>query len=706
MTQKDAGIPLKIDGMPRTARPGTTILDAACAAGISIPTLCHMRGLPPLATCRICMVEETTRSVLLPACATPVGRGMDIRTDTERVIGARRTVMELILASHPLTCLVCDSHGRCELRRVAAHLGVGHIPLDRIPAPVPHEASVGPVRREPAKCILCGRCVAVCQSVVARGAVDYHGRGFRTTVATAHERPLGESSCDACGVCVAVCPTGALDLRERRYRRQAPDVGRTLCHVCGCGCTMALSLVDGEIVERMPAAPEGRVPLGCARGVLEDDVPARSGRLTVPIVRESGTREEVGWDEAVEISARRIEAILSRHGRDSLAVWCSPLASCEEGFLLQRFSRDVLGTSFIDVAGSGVLRGIRGVLDGSSRAGEIALCGIEELESSDTIVVVGSGVTRQAPAVAYAIRRAAVFREARLILIDEGDENPLADRARVRLVSKGEGLPLSMACLAETLFTMVSKFHMDPRVPADTIQAPVQGDELSLMGIRTEDLLAAAGEILSARRLCIVLGFSADRSKPCADVEDASFIAHASWHPGRQRVAILPAGAFTNEIGLLRAGVGCVRPGENGDSRNPSGIASTIEMMREGRIRGIILFGIDPVGFVNRRLGRDPGALDVIPASSLDLILVVDSRLRSVTDLATCQLPLCEHEEREGTFIGVDAVQRVSRAVRPPAGQSLDGIEIIARLARRLGHPSRWAREDALDELRGGSLMP
>lgn len=193
-----------------TALDGETVLDACRRHGIAIPTMCHLRHLTPTGACRLCVVEVDGQRALVPSCAYPVAEGMRVRTHSARAVEARRVVVELLLANHPDDCLYCGRNADCELRGLAAELGVQGRRFRG--AKLAHKMDAGSpaIVRDPAKCILCGKCVRVCEEVQGVGCLDFIGRGSATTVGPALGQGLNVSSCVNCGQCILVCPTGAL----------------------------------------------------------------------------------------------------------------------------------------------------------------------------------------------------------------------------------------------------------------------------------------------------------------------------------------------------------------------------------------------------------------------------------------------------------------------------------------------------------------
>ncbi|HOV87145.1 MAG TPA: bidirectional hydrogenase complex protein HoxU [Syntrophobacteraceae bacterium] len=204
-------VTLTIDEKLVSAQAGKTVLDAAREAGIDIPTLCHLEGLTPRGGCRLCLVEMEGNPRLLASCVTQVQEGMIIRTHTERIVKYRKMMIELLLAERNHVCAVCVMNGHCELQAMAAKLGVDHVRYDYLNPALAMDASHERNVRDPNRCILCARCVRVCDEVEGAHCLDMMGRGIHCNVITGMNQPWGKAkSCTACGKCVQVCPTGAL----------------------------------------------------------------------------------------------------------------------------------------------------------------------------------------------------------------------------------------------------------------------------------------------------------------------------------------------------------------------------------------------------------------------------------------------------------------------------------------------------------------
>ena len=207
-------INLTIDGMQVEAYEGEMVLDAARRAGIDIPTLCYHPAIGPIGSCRVCVVEIENGKGLPASCVTPVREGMIVRTNTEAVREARRTVVELILASHPQDCLQCERNGKCELQDLAMRLGIRESRFHREKEPRESDTSSVALVRDPEKCILCGRCVHMCGETQTVGALGFAYRGTDALVTPMFERGLADSKCVSCGQCAKICPVGAIHEKE------------------------------------------------------------------------------------------------------------------------------------------------------------------------------------------------------------------------------------------------------------------------------------------------------------------------------------------------------------------------------------------------------------------------------------------------------------------------------------------------------------
>jgi len=205
-----AEVQVTLNGAQISGRSGVTILELARENGIDIPTLCYLEGLPPTGACRVCVVEIEGSRTLTASCHTPIAKGMVIQTHSPKVLETRRMIVELLLANHCGNCFMCEKANICELREVAADLGVG-IPRFHLPKRWVQVEDVSPyIERDLAKCILCRRCVKACSEIAKKNVLSIGYRGFDTKIICDTDQPLDKEACRDCGICITHCPTGAL----------------------------------------------------------------------------------------------------------------------------------------------------------------------------------------------------------------------------------------------------------------------------------------------------------------------------------------------------------------------------------------------------------------------------------------------------------------------------------------------------------------
>ncbi len=215
-------ITLTLNGSPVKARQGMTILEVARENGIDIPTLCYIDDLPPTGACRLCVVEVEGSRTLVASCHTPITEGMVVYTHSPKVLETRRMLVELLLASHPDSCLICEKPNMCELRNIAADLDVG---LPRFRARkhyYPIEDENPYIIRDMSKCILCRRCVVACQNLKGKKMFSMAYRGFDSKVIYGCDQPVDKEACRDCDACIALCPSGAL-LKPRKVGEERAE---------------------------------------------------------------------------------------------------------------------------------------------------------------------------------------------------------------------------------------------------------------------------------------------------------------------------------------------------------------------------------------------------------------------------------------------------------------------------------------------------
>ncbi len=351
MNREIGQIAVTVDGVEVEARAGETVLDVARRAGADVPTLCHDDRVDPMGSCRMCLVEIEGQRRLQPSCAFPAADGMVVRTRSERVRRHRQVLLSMYLADHPL-----DADGlpaeRGTGNRLRAHvLAHGRGPeLPPIRAPRAGRDDRNPyIHFDPDACVLCNLCVRYCDEVEAVSAITLAGRGASTTIATADQQQLLDSTCELCGGCIAVCPTGAMTEKPslgRDWRRA--DKVRTTCNFCGVGCQLDLHVEDGRVVRVTSPPPGETVNDGnlCVKGRFSYEFIHHPDRLTTPLVRgEDGALHPTTWDHAIEVAARGLLGVKERHGPDALGFISSSRCTGEENYLVQKLARAAFGTN-------------------------------------------------------------------------------------------------------------------------------------------------------------------------------------------------------------------------------------------------------------------------------------------------------------------------------------------------------------------------
>ncbi|MBE0431826.1 (2Fe-2S)-binding protein [candidate division WOR-3 bacterium] len=328
-------ITVTINGRKVKAQKGATVLEIAQASGIRIPTLCHHKDLSPYGGCRLCIVEVKGTRNPLTACTLVAEHGMVVKTDTERVRKLRRATLQLILSEHPNACLVCEREGdcnnfqecikksavtfgckscpknnECELQDLARELGIKDIPFEF------RYRNLEPQRNDPFfdrdynLCVLCGRCVRVCEEIRHASTLEFHHRGPDTMVGTAFDLPHLESGCQFCGACVDVCPTGALRDRFSRYDRPPDRKMRTTCLLCNMGCAIDLNVAGDKVTCTTPHRSQI-----CVRGRFGiAPLVHHPKRITKPLVKKEHGLVEVEWDEALDFAAQKLREHHNRTG--------------------------------------------------------------------------------------------------------------------------------------------------------------------------------------------------------------------------------------------------------------------------------------------------------------------------------------------------------------------------------------------------------
>lgn len=298
-----AGVTITINKEKISVPGGITVLEACRSAGIFIPTFCYEKDLTAPGSCRICVVEIKGQRNLSASCVTPVAEGMEIETESPAVVEARKTILELLIANHPLDCMTCDKSGSCSLQDYAYRYDVkGPTKFEGEKRLFPLDETNPYVFRDQNKCILCGKCVATCGAVQERRVLDFANRGFKTSVATFLNSELKESTCVYCGRCVAVCPVGAIMDKSLMGKGREWEVEKkeVTCTFCDYGCQFNLIIRKGKTIGAAPKRPGKGRPL-CLKGRLALRLIHTTDELEKPMIKRDGQFVETTWEEALGI---------------------------------------------------------------------------------------------------------------------------------------------------------------------------------------------------------------------------------------------------------------------------------------------------------------------------------------------------------------------------------------------------------------------
>jgi formate dehydrogenase major subunit len=724
-------VSLTIDGHDVTVPAGTSVMNAAMQAGIKLPKLCATDMLDAFGSCRICLVQIEGRPGTPASCTTPVTAGMQVRTTTDQLRKLRRGVMELYISDHPLDCLTCAANGNCELQDTAGEVGLrevryGYEGANHLDAG--KDVSNPYFQFDPAKCIVCSRCVRACEEVQGTFALTIDGRGFASKVAAGMDEDFLASECVSCGACVQACPTATL------IEKSVVDMGQpehsvvTTCAYCGVGCSFRAEM-RGDQVVRMVPSKDGKANHGqsCVKGRFAYGYATHRDRITKPMLRASITDpwQEVSWDEALDHIAEKFRGIQAVHGIGAIGGITSSRCTNEETYLVQKLVRAGFGNNNVDtcarVCHSPTGYGLNATFGTSAGTQDF-----DSIDQTDVILVIGANPTDGHPV--FASRMKKRLREgAKLIVIDPRR----IDLVHTPHVEAAFHLPLRpgtnvavLTALAHVIVTegLIDEAFIRERCELDAFQdwtafvADAKNSPeavASATGVDPEMLRQAARLYASGGNAAIYYGLGVtEHSQGTTAVMAIANLAMATGNLGRPGVGVNPLrgqnnvqgscdmGSFPHELPGYRH---ISQPATRAiyedlwkvklDAEPGLRIPNMIDAALDGSFRGLYIQGEDIVQ-------SDPDTQHMVAGlRAMECVVVQDLFLNETADYAHVFLPGASFLEKDGTFTNAERrINRVRRVMAPLAG--LGDWEATQALAVRLGVPMAYKHPgEIMDEI-------
>ncbi|MBE0470488.1 MAG: formate dehydrogenase subunit alpha [Methyloprofundus sp.] len=724
-------VTLEIDGHKVTVAEGTSVMRAATEAGVNIPKLCATDSLDPFGSCRMCLVQIEGARGYPASCTTPVYEGMKVCTQNDKLADIRRGIAELYISDHPLDCLTCSANGNCELQDTVGEVGLrevryGYEGENHLHAT--QDTSNPYFSFDPAKCIVCSRCVRACEETQGTFALTIDGRGFASKISAGQNQSFLESECVSCGACVQACPTATLMENSVIEKGQPEHSVITTCAYCGVGCSFRADM-KGEQVIRMVPNKNGQANHGhsCVKGRFAFGYATHKDRITQPMIREHITDpwQEVSWAEAIQFAADKLKGLQAKYGQDAIGGITSSRCTNEETYLMQKLIRAGFGNNNVDtcarVCHSPTGYGLKSTFGESSGTQNF-----DSVQKADVILVMGANPTDGHPVFGSMMKRR--LREgAKLIVIDPRNidlvKTPhikadyhlkLRPGTNVAVVTAlahvivTEGLAdeafINERCDTESFAkwqTFVAKAENSPEAVAE------------LTGVDAPTLRAAARLYATGGNAAIYYGLGVtEHSQGSTTVIGIANLAMATGNIGREGVGVNPLrgqnnvqgacdmGSFPHEfVGyrhvsdqetrtLFEAAWGVKLQSEPG-LRIPNMFSAAID----GSFKGLYVQGEDIAQ-------SDPDINHVHHAlRQMECIIVQDLFLNETAKFAHVFLPGSSFLEKNGTFTNAERrISPVRKVMTPLAGKQ--DWEVTQDLSNALGYPMNYQHpSEIMDEI-------
>ena len=747
-SKAEARVTLTIDGQDVSVPAGTSIMRAAKAMGTEIPKLCATDSLEAFGSCRLCLVEIQGRAGTPASCTTPVAEGMVVTTQNPRLARLRKGVMELYISDHPLDCLTCAANGDCELQDMAGAVGLrevryGYEGENHVFARHGGEANdlfMGKDKSnpyfdyEPAKCIVCSRCVRACDEVQGTFALTISGRGFGSRVSPGQNESFLGSECVSCGACVQACPTATLTEKKVIEIGQPEHSLVTTCAYCGVGCTFKAEMRGEELVRMVPFK-DGKANHGhsCVKGRFAWGYATHKERILNPMIRSSTSEpwREVSWEEAIGYAASEFKRIQNKYGRLSVGGITSSRCTNEETFLVQKLIRAGFGNNNVDTCAR-VCHSPTGYGLSTTFGTSAGTQDFDSVEHVDVAIVIGANPTDAHPVFGSRMKQRLRPKSeggggARLIVIDPRK----IDLVRSPHIKADYHLPLRpgtnvavLSAMAHVIVTegLVDEAFVRERCDWDEFQdwaafvsEPRHAPEFlePLTGVPAADLRAAARLYATGGNGAIYYGLGVtEHSQGSTTVMAIANLAMATGNLGRPGVGVNPLrgqnnvqgacdmGSFPHEFsGYRHVSNDAVREmfeatwGVDLDNEPGLRIPNMLDAAVDGAFKGIYIQGEDI-------LQSDPDTKHVSAGlAAMECVVVQDLFLNETAVHAHVFLPGSTFLEKNGTFTNAERrIQMVRKVMSPKNGY--EDWEITQLLSNAMGYPMAYSHpSEIMDEI-------